>query len=232
MLNETELAHVVDLQRRSYSLLKWMADAVTRGFIRFDTAHDYASLPEAASGWIVSHYNDIPMNSRPDRESIQSFSKMFSTYLQNSFEFVRNPGKQLYSPQGHCFCPMCSWLSDAPNLKTKKPSAADKRRARRMKVATIENLLTENHATRTSQEIEAIVDSRELKECVSILTYAHDLLARAKGLGVGPAALVLWRGFAWTQQGSPKKDFELSVESILASEKRVYQAAFQAGGAK
>ena len=29
-------------------------------------------------------------------------------------------GKRLYSPDAHCFCPLCSWLIDAPHLKTKK----------------------------------------------------------------------------------------------------------------
>ena len=41
MLNQRELRRLVDMQRRSYLLLKWMAKAVSEGFVNFDTAHDY-----------------------------------------------------------------------------------------------------------------------------------------------------------------------------------------------
>ncbi len=228
MLNRTEIERVVDLQQRSYSLLRWMTDAVLEGFIRFDTAHNYGTFPEAAKEWILRHFNDIPARSRPDLKDIEAFSALFSTYLQNAFYLVKKPGKQLYSPQAHCFCPMCSWLIDAPNLKTKQPSSADKRRARRMKIATIKEALDKNRATLTDEQIEEIVNNRDLNESLSLLTYAHDLLTRAKGKAVGPAALVLWRGFAWTQQGSPKKGFELSVASILESEKLVYESILKA----
>jgi hypothetical protein len=33
-----------------------------------------------------------------------------------------------------------------------------------------------------------------------------------------PSTLALWRGFAWTREGSPKKGFELSATSILEAE--------------
>ena len=38
---------------------------------------------------------------------------------------------------------------------------------------------------------------------------------------MGPAVLVLWRGFAWTKEGSPKKGFKLTAEMIIDSEKRL-----------
>lgn len=99
-----------------------------------------------------------------------------------------------------------------------------------MKVATIESVLTENRTTLTDEGIEDIIDNRDLRESVSLLTYAHDLITRTKGLAVGPAVLVLWRGFAWTRQGSPKKGFELSVENILEGEALVYETVLKAAG--
>jgi hypothetical protein len=47
------------------------------------------------------------------------------------------------------------------------------------------------------------------------------LLSRIKGISAGPAVLALWRGFAWTKQGSPKNDFKLSTEMIIDSEVRL-----------
>src|SRR5689334_19398218 len=109
MFDQRELRRLVDLQQRSYLLFKWMAQAVSKGLIRFDAAHSYSTFPPAAEAWILSHYSNIPDKARPLREDIHAFCAIFSTYLSNSFDLISKPGKQLYSPDAHCFCPMCSW---------------------------------------------------------------------------------------------------------------------------
>ena len=144
MLDPTKLRHAVDMQHRSYLLLKWVASAVTSGFVSFKTAHTYSTLPLAAEAWIAGHYSNIPANARPAREDLAAFAAFFSTYLTNSFDLIANPGQQLFSPDAHCFCPMCSWLIDAPNLMTKKVTSADKRRAHRIRVATLLKTALEN----------------------------------------------------------------------------------------
>lgn len=53
MLDANELRRAVDIQHRSYLLLKWMASAVQQGFVSFETAHEYSTLPQAAEGWIL-----------------------------------------------------------------------------------------------------------------------------------------------------------------------------------
>ena len=88
--------------------------------MNFETAHDYSNLPEATEGWILGHFLHIPDNDRTPREALPGFSALVSTYWSNCFDLISNPGKQLYSPDAHCFCPMCSWLVDAPNLKTQE----------------------------------------------------------------------------------------------------------------
>ncbi len=93
MLDPKELRRAVDMQRRSYLLLKWMASAVKAGFVSFKTAHMYSTLPQAAEGWILGHYLNIPANARPAREERGAFSAFFSTYLTNSFDLIANPGK-------------------------------------------------------------------------------------------------------------------------------------------
>jgi hypothetical protein len=97
-----------------------MAQAVADGFINFETAHTYSTLPEAAECWLLEHYLNIPDNARPAREELAAFCAFFSTYLTNSFDLISNPGKQRYSPDAHCYCPICSWLVNAPHLKPKK----------------------------------------------------------------------------------------------------------------
>ena len=221
MLNVKEIARAVDLQQRSYRLLKWMADAVARGFIHFDTAHEYSSLLEAAEEWIRRHYKNISPDARPSHDDLSEFCALFSTYLEDSFVLVREPGQRLYSPRAHCFCPMCSWLIDAPNLKTRKPTSADKRRARQMRLTTVRTIAAEHDVVLLDDTVDAIVDDLDLRVTTSMVTYGRHLLRRLKGATVGPAVLVLWRGFAWTPEGSPRKEFELSADVILEKERHL-----------
>ena len=221
MFQRDEVEVAVDLQQRSYRLLRWMAEAVRRGFVTFNTAHNYSTFPEAAEQWILGHYLNIPHDARPPRESTREFAAIFATYMENSFVLLRNPGQRLYSHDAHCFCPMCSWLVDVPNLKTKKPTSADKRRARRMKLHLVETFALEEEVSIPQDSTAAIVGDPELSESLSMATYAQDLLNRMKGIAVGPATLVLWRSFAWTPEGSPKKGFELSTDEILNAEQRI-----------
>jgi len=221
MLDQSEMRRLVDMQRRSYLLLKWMAKAVSEGFINFKTAHDYSTLPEAAEGWILGHYLNIPENARPPREDLPAFCDFFSTYLTNSLDLISNPGKQLYSPDAHCFCPMCSWLVDAPNLKTKKVQSTEKRRAQKMRVNALLDMAAEHGLDVGEEEITDLLNDRQTSEDASLVAYGYDLLQRAKGIANGPAVLVLWRGFAWNERGSPKHGFRLKAKLIVAAEERL-----------
>lgn len=221
MLNQLDMGRMVDMQQRSYQLLMWMAKAVSEGFVNFETAHDYSSFPEAAEGWILGHYLNIPDNARPPRDDLPAFCAFFSTYLENSFEFIRNPGKQLYSPDAHCFCPMCSWLIDAPNLKTKKIQTADKRRAEKMRVNALLTLAAEHRLVVSENEVRELLNDRQTSEDASLVAYGYDLLKREKGIANGPAVLALWRGFAWNKLGSPNHGFRLEAGEIVSAANRL-----------
>ena len=86
------------------------------------------------------------------------------------------------------------------------------------------------HTYATMEEIEAPVAEEEiddmlrdpnLREVIGLCTYASDLLQRLQGVAVGPATLALWRSFAWTPQGSPRKDFALTVDSIMEAQQTI-----------
>jgi hypothetical protein len=221
MLKEKEIKHALNLQERSYNLLLWMADAVTKGFIEFNTAHEYSSLPEATTEWILIHYKNIPDNARVEKKDLHQFSAFFSTYLENSFNLIEEPGKQLFSIDAHCFCPLCSWLINSPNLKTKKPTSTDKRRAKKMKTSAVKEISMENELSLNTDQIKEIVENSEFREELSLAAYARDLLIRVNGIAMGPAVLVLWRGFAWRKEGSPKHNFKLTPELIFENEQKL-----------
>ena len=125
---------------------------------------------------------------------------------------------------------MCSWLVNAPNLKTKKVTSADKRRARKMKADTIYSIAAENDITITQDDMEKIVDDRRLRELISLVAYGYDLLQRMKGIAKGPAVLALWRGFAWHETGSPKHGFKLKADEILQAENELRDIVLERAG--
>ncbi len=224
MLNSVRISHAIDMQQRSYRLLQWMASAVQDGFISFETAHDYSNLPDAAAAWIAGHYNNIPENARVPQESLPEFSAFFSTYLINSFDLVASPGKQLYSPGAHCFCPMCSWLVAAPNLKTKKLTPADKRRAGKLRIQAATQIAIDNSVVISSERLEDLLKDEQNRTHASLVAYSRDLLLRLEGVATGPAILALWRGFAWNQQGSPVRDFRLKTKMVVRAEANLLDA--------
>lgn len=218
MFDRVEISRAVDLQKRSYELLKWVASAIKKGFISFNAAHAYSSLPSAAEVWIERHYLNVPENARPPLDDLKDFSGLFSTYLENSFELISAPGERIYSPGSHCFCPWCSWMVDAPNLKAKSPTPKDKKRARKMMIEVIKRIAAEKNVRLSEQEIEKLANDSDLREKIALCAYGDDLFRRMKGSAVGPAALILWRSFAWLPSGSPKKQFELTADLFLDAE--------------
>lgn len=221
MFDLAQLECAIDMQQRSYRLLKWLAGAVSIGLIRFSTAHSFASLSQGASSWLLEHLQNIPPDARPERQDIAVFANFFSTYLENSFDFDPTPGKRLYSPDDHCFCPMCSWLIDAPNLKTKKLGPADKKRARDMSIDAVQTLAVQLGVTIVDSEIDQLLADETTQENAYLVAYGFDLFDRLKGIANGPPVLALWRGFAWNRSGSPKPEFRLSARLIIDAEAHI-----------
>lgn len=216
LLDQQQLDLAVEMQAKSYALLKWVGQSVSSGLLSFRSAHKYSTLPLAAADWIDKHYLNIPEAARVDSKHIPLFANFFSTYLENSFDLIENPGKIKFSPDAHCFCPMCSWMIDAPNLKTKSLSAADKKRALTMQINSVLQLGIDTSAKLDASRAEAIVS--ENGETTALFAYGHDLIQRLDAIANGPAVLALWRRFAWNSSGSPKPKFRLSTEMILNAE--------------
>jgi len=217
MLNREEISQAVDLQRRSYNLLRWLSTAISKGVIRFDRAHDYTDAAEAAKEWIERHYLNLPPDSRPPTDQLLPFARFFATYMTTSFELVEQPGERLFSSCG-CSCTMCTYLVAAPHLKTKKVLRRDKARARSMKITTIQQLARDCDTNLDRQQAEQLLDSADTAMNISLLAYGEQLIARTRGMSVGPAVLALWREIAWDPKGSPKKNFQLEAADIVNAE--------------
>ncbi len=70
---------------------------------------------------------------------------------------------------------MCSWLVDAPNLKTKKLTPTDKRRAQKMRINALLNLAAQNGLNCRKDEIEESLNNRQVFEDACLVAYGIDL---------------------------------------------------------
>jgi len=218
MLIRDEVENAVRLQGCGYQLLKWLENALRDGFITPEAAGTYATSEDAAYSWLDKHYLNLPDNARPERSELTAFSNLFSTYLDCTFDLDAKPEKRLYSPDAHCFCPICSWMVQKPYLRPKKVNTSDKKIAERMKRTFLVRLAKARGISVTDKLLNDMLHDRNLRESISLCTYAEDLLQRLKGRAVGAASLALWRAFAWTPQGSPKKGFFLTADEIMVAQ--------------
>jgi hypothetical protein len=173
-----------------------------------------AAVPAAVRG----RYGALPAHVRPALEDLPAFAKSFSTYLTNTFDLEAAPGERLHAYRGHCFCPCCSWMVRVPHLTPKSVGPRDKRRAARMERDFLAALAREEGVAAPDATLDALLADPSLREARALCAYAVDLLRRLQGVAEGPASLALWRGFAWTAQGSPKHGFTLTVDAILRAE--------------
>jgi hypothetical protein len=224
MLKPEDVERAVDLQQRSYALLRWLADAVDRGTLTFTAAHQFASLPEAAHHWLDRNYETLPHAAQPPRADLRAFANLFASYLETSFDLVEAPGQHKYSPDAHCFCPMCSWLVAAPRLRTKKLTRGDKDRARELQVDALRAIALDLGVDLSDHVVAELQSRPDIYEATAIVAYALEMQRRMNDAGVGPAGLALWRAFAWTREGSPKKGFSLRAQAILDAEATIANA--------
>ncbi len=220
MFDKYQLEKVVDLQRKSYNLLLWLQSGIERKFITFSKAHEFLNFSDAAKAWIEEHRLNLPENARPEIADLDAFCNIFTSYLTTSFELVENPGKQTKTDCG-CTCPLCLYIGNAPNLKTRKLSAKDKKRVKILKVNYLSELAFAEKIPADLKKIDKLASNEDIREPLALATYGWQLTKRANGYASGPVLLVLWREFAWEKTGSPKRDFSLNVKDILAAETKL-----------
>jgi hypothetical protein len=81
MLPPNRLTLAIGIQSQSHNLLRWVAEAVGKGFIPATRVHQYADAGDAAVDWIDENYLNFPPALRPDRRLLREFANFFGTYL-------------------------------------------------------------------------------------------------------------------------------------------------------
>jgi hypothetical protein len=220
MINEHELNRALKTKDQTYNLVMWLNSAIKKDIIIPQKAIEYTTSFDAAKDWIVEHYKNLPIDSRPDSldfKDVDTFTYMFLSHFNSSFDIETEPG-QRYVP--HLLRTVGIFV-DNPHIHPKKLYARDKLNARKLKIEYLQGLAIEHGIQFDNSFFENLVDDCELKEKIAITTYGLQLIERLKGFDQGIEVLALWREFAWDSNGSPKKKFKLEPKLILEYEKLI-----------
>lgn len=220
MFDQHELRRAIQLQQKSYKLLKWLKTAVNRNAVPVERAHDALDSGSAARYWIEVSLPGLPPGARPKADELDQVANLFASYLTTSFELTKSPGRVKASDCG-CYCPTCTYVTRAPYLKVRKTTAHDKRKAKELMADMVKELAWAQAQEVSGSEAANLAGDRTLRRDLALVTYARHLIRRMAGSEGSPALLVLWRAIAWKERGGLDPDFELTPEAVLLAEHRV-----------
>ena len=167
--------------------------------------------------WLETYYDYLPELRVISREQLPKLANYFSSYLVSSFDLVEDTTDR---PRNTCYCEICRYFAHASILKPKKLSRKDKNEAKVKKQERLLDIAAAANLNISIKTTEKLVQSPELAFDIATTAYIQSILDRMNGKEAGPYALALWREIAW-RNGSPKKDFHLEAQSIMASENNI-----------
>ena len=112
MFDIEEVKKILELHNKSYRLFLWISNKL-KGFKKkskkhtlFNEVHGNISFYSGCIAWIKKHYNEIPIETRPEKSNLESFTHMLTSYLKTSFIFSNEI--KVYNG---CHCPFL-WSYD------------------------------------------------------------------------------------------------------------------------
>ena len=81
MFDHERIERAVRLQQKSYALLKWLNNALGKGGVSFDKAHDAASESDVAREWIHRNRLSLPATCCPQDDELQEDCARFISFL-------------------------------------------------------------------------------------------------------------------------------------------------------
>lgn len=224
MFDRAELGRALDLQAAGYALMAWLGDSMRRQPLHFDAVHDRLSPAESARAWVARNEGIIPERTRVAPQDRDAFGNVLASFLDVSLELRGEPQLRIDSTCG-CPCPWCATVVEVSRLRTKKPSARDKRRAAVLMSTALVRTARDAGIELDEDTRDRLLGEPDLRPAIAMTAWAQDLLRRVAGERSSTAALALWRTFAWTATGSPKPGFEITLDAVLAAEQEVLEAA-------
>jgi hypothetical protein len=230
MFDAPRLEEAFAIHHACFVLWRWTQGAIESGLIKLNTAHDYMTEGEAAADWISEHYDNLPADGRPRTrrgEPLDRFARFFASYLTASYEVSDSPRDRFVSGCG-CYCPLCRYVASAPRVKPRRLTPADRKKAEKLRSTFIQELIARERVQPGADRMARIEADVDLSRDAALGAYVRLVLRRCDGLPCGPEALALWRQVSRNVDGSPKRGFRLTVESVQGAEERLHQALYAA----
>lgn len=219
MLDPSRVTEVLRLQPRVYRLLKWLDQASHRDQFPDATLAALMSPGPASRQTLRDVHRLLPSDARPeslDGLEFSRFANLLQSYFEVSFEYDPSPRDQLR---------LEIWshterdrLHEASHLRPIGVTPDDKQRARQLERACLEQLSALAEIAPDPAALDALLTQRPRREQAALVAYVADLIRRCDGLPSGPWAVALWRTFAWTPEGSPRRDFALTEAAVAEAQ--------------
>lgn len=222
----SELERAVRLQREAYALLVWFQGHVDRALFPAHEAHAVMDNSAIAQQWIEANLSSLPVDVAPAITDIPLLAALFASYLTTSFDLVVDPSYRVQTTTG-CLCDVCTHLARCSHLQPKRLGPGDKAHAERFKIAVLHELAAEHGIAVNTEQLRNLLKDPDTRERAALVAYAHQLLLRLAGDPGDPAILVLWREFAWTRNGAPRKGFVLTAQDIIDAQDHLVSAIKQ-----
>src|SRR5688500_20267991 len=107
MTDPTALAHAIEIQHKSYGLLRWISKAIDDGRLPAQFATRHAEGPESAVEWVRRYHGVFPRDVQVASDDIHAMANFFWTYVYTSFDVVRVPGTRREFETVCCSCELC-----------------------------------------------------------------------------------------------------------------------------
>jgi hypothetical protein len=224
MFDVKEIKEAISISNQTYNLIIWLNKALEEGFIEFNSVKEITETTVIAKNWLENHIENIPMNAKPTNNNSDTWDKylnMFCSYFQTSFDIVQEPGKR-YIP--HLLRERNKSYKTNPYIKPKSISSSNKNNTQQLKLDYLTNLTKHEKIAINFETIKLI--EKNIDHKLAIATYGATLIERQKGKIHSSTILALWREFAWEKSGSPKSDYFLEAEEIIASEQLLLNELF------
>ncbi len=229
VLTRSQVEHAVAIQRQVFELLNDLRLGLDSGRVGPQDAEDPAWLRDAALRWFATNSEAPHRASTSGEDDGDALANLFSSCVLTSFYVDASPVQRRYSALP--FNPYDSQLITPSQVRPRKPDVAGKQHARRLVRGMLQAMAAELAPALSPAELAALQQTPALRDSLAIVTYVHDLLDRMHGVSRGTASLVLWRTFAWTPAGAPRRNFHLDTDLVLEAQAKVAQAVRDASDA-
>ena len=149
--------------------------------------------------------------------------------IRDRFDVVENPGSRGAGPARlpGCTCELCVRFVNAPNLRTKKLYARDKRAAELLMIERLIEFARDRDLAIDEPFATRLVSEDGTRRHAAYIAYGHCLIQRLRAETEGAAVLALWRMIAWDSRGAPRRGFELKVDDFKVAEAKLTRAVRQ-----